>query len=93
MAKGKDNIELQLEWELTKLIGRVIELYGATGFTSDEIWKHSRETNLPTTYLGRNIGANLKSWKASGRIRKTGQCRLSTRNGNSSLPVYVRRVE
>ena len=77
------------EWELTALIGRVVELYGEKGFTSDEIWNHSRETQIPPTYIARHIGAHLESWKASGRLKKTGQCRLSIRNGSSTLPIFV----
>jgi hypothetical protein len=91
MLERKRNPESGWEWRLTQIMFNVLDKYGEGGFTADEIYEEANTTDLAPTYLSRHVGAFLKSFKASGRIRKTGEYRLSRRNGSSPLPVYVRR--
>ena len=82
---------LEVLWssELSQIFKEVIKKY-PEGFCSDEIWQHVRdtETDIPTVFISKRIGAYMKSFKASGHIVKTKNYRLSERNGSSPLPIW-----
>src|SRR5687767_7120128 len=89
--KKSKELNLALEVELSRAVFMAMARH-SNGLTSDDIWKICRDEmpELPPTYIARNIGPIIRSFRARHYLTKTKEFRQSNRPpGYSPLPIYL----
>jgi hypothetical protein len=66
------------------------ELMEGTEFNADDFFELCRREGLSYEHIKRISGSLFKSFKAAGRIGKTGSFRLSQRQGSAPLPIWTK---